>query len=71
MSEYKDLKNNTYSVTQRVLSGEERKIYTEEEIIQALENNGFVLLKVEGHLGEDKTQSDRISFFAQYKGGKR
>ena len=36
MSEYKDLKNNTYSVTQRVLSGEERKIYTEEEILTEL-----------------------------------
>jgi hypothetical protein len=46
-------------------------IYTEEEIIQVLESNGFVLLKTEGHLGEDKTQSDRICFLAQYKGGKR
>ena len=36
MSEYKDCKNNTYSVTQRVLSEEERKIYTEEEILTEL-----------------------------------
>ena len=36
MSEYKDLKNNTYSITQRILSGEERKIYTEEEILMEL-----------------------------------
>ena len=46
-------------------------IHTEEEITQVLENNGFVLLKTEGHLGEDKTQSDRICFLAQYTGGKR
>jgi len=36
MIEYKDLKNKTYLVTQRVLSEEERKIYTEEEILTAL-----------------------------------
>ena len=36
MSEYKDIKNNTYTITQRVLSGEERKIYTEEEILTEL-----------------------------------
>ena len=36
MSEYKDLKNNTYIVTQRVLSGDERKIYTEEELLLEL-----------------------------------
>lgn len=36
MSEYKDCKNNTYIVTQRVLSGEEKKIYTEEEILTEL-----------------------------------
>ena len=36
MSEYKDLKNNTYRVTQSVLSEEERKIYTEEEILMEL-----------------------------------
>ena len=36
--------------------------YTEEEIVSALEKNGFTLLGVEGHLGEDKTLSDRILF---------
>ena len=36
MSEYKDLKNNTYMVTQRVPGAEERKIYTEEEILAEL-----------------------------------
>jgi hypothetical protein len=36
MTEYKDLKNNTYHVTQSILSVEERKIYTEEEILMEL-----------------------------------
>jgi hypothetical protein len=36
MSEYKDIKNNTYTVIQRVLSRDERKIYTEEEILTEL-----------------------------------
>jgi hypothetical protein len=36
MSEYKDLKNNAYRVTQRVSSSEEKKIYTEEEILTEL-----------------------------------
>ena len=39
--------------------------YTEEEIKTALIENGFALLKVEGHLGEDKTQSDRLCFLAK------
>jgi predicted TPR repeat methyltransferase len=39
--------------------------HTEEEIRTALEENGFEILSVEGHLGEDKTQSDRICFLAQ------
>lgn len=39
--------------------------YTEEEIITALQKNGFSLLAVEGHLGEDKKASDRILFIAQ------
>ena len=46
-------------------------VYTEEEICQALENNGFEIISMQGHLGEDKSQSDRIGFLAQYKGGKR
>ncbi len=40
-------------------------IYTEEEILTALQNNGFALLQVEGHLGEDKSVSDRICFVAR------
>lgn len=40
-------------------------IYTEEEILSALESNGFTLLEAEGHLGEDKSLSDRITFLAQ------
>ncbi len=46
-------------------------VYTEEEICQALRSNGFEIISVEGHLGEEKTQSDRLCFLAQYKGGKR
>ncbi len=38
--------------------------YTEEEIITALKENGFTPLQVEGHLGEDKTQADRLCFLA-------
>ncbi len=40
-------------------------IYTEEEINFALKKNGFTLLEAEGHLGEDKTTSDRITFLAR------
>ena len=36
MSEYKDLKNNTYTIIQSIVSEEERKIYTEEEILTEL-----------------------------------
>ena len=39
--------------------------YTEEEIIQTLQDNGFKVLSVEGHLGSDKAESDRICFVAQ------
>lgn len=42
-------------------------IYEEEEIVQALERNGFLLLEAEGHLGEDKRISDRICFMAVKK----
>lgn len=42
-------------------------IYTEAEIVAALEENGFEVLCVEGHLGEEKTQSDRIGFLARRK----
>ena len=36
MSEYTDIKNMTYRVTQRVLGDGEGKIYAEEEILEAL-----------------------------------
>lgn len=40
-------------------------IYTEEEILSALRQNGFTPLEVTGHLGEDKANSDRILFIAK------
>ncbi len=40
-------------------------IYTEEELTAALQESGFTVLEVTGHLGEDKTASDRLVFFAQ------
>ena len=40
-------------------------IYTEQEITQALLKNGFSLITVEGHLGEEKEQSDRLCFLAK------
>ncbi len=40
-------------------------IYTEEEILAALQKNGFTLLEVTGHLGEEKEGSDRIMFIAK------
>jgi hypothetical protein len=39
--------------------------YAEEEILSALTRNGFTVLGVEGHLGEDKNNSDRILFIAK------
>ena len=39
--------------------------YTEEEICTALEEHGFTVLAVEGHLATDKKTSDRICFLAQ------
>ena len=42
-------------------------IYTEAEIAQALEKTGFTLVEAEGHLGEEKGQSDRICFLAVKK----
>ena len=47
----------------------EQYVYTEEEIVNALTAQGFSVRLVEGHLGEDKNVSDRITFLAQ-KGGK-
>ena len=40
-------------------------IYTETELITALEESGFTLLSIEGHLGEDKATADRLTFLAQ------
>ncbi|MBQ8229280.1 MAG: methyltransferase domain-containing protein [Clostridia bacterium] len=40
-------------------------IYTENVIVSALERNGFEVLSVEGHLGEDKNTADRIGFLAK------
>ena len=39
--------------------------YSKEEIIAALERNGFTLLGVEGHLGEELSTTDRILFIAK------
>ncbi len=39
-------------------------VYEEDEIVQALQASGFAVQSVEGHLGEDKTQSDRLLFTA-------
>jgi hypothetical protein len=39
-------------------------VYEEEEIVQALQDCGFTLQSVEGHLGEDKANSDRLLFTA-------
>ena len=39
--------------------------YTEEEILTALEGAGLRVLQVEGHLGEDKKESDRLTFLAK------
>ena len=40
-------------------------VYTKEEIEDSLLKNGFTLLEVEGHLGEDYATSDRICFMAR------
>ena len=40
-------------------------IYTEEEMLTALHKNGFTVCAVEGHLGEDKAQSDRLCFLCK------
>ena len=39
--------------------------YSQMEIVSALQESGFTLLQIEGHLGEDKEESDRICFLAQ------
>ncbi len=45
----------------------EQYVYKETEIVVALEKTGFEIVKIEGHLGSDKTESDRISFLAKRK----
>lgn len=40
-------------------------VYTEEELLTALQTAGFTPVWVEGHLGEDKNVSDRIVILAQ------
>ena len=42
-------------------------IYEEAEIVAALEKAGFSLLETEGHLGEEKSESDRLIFLARRK----
>ncbi len=39
--------------------------YSEEEIVESLSRCGFTLLGVEGHLGEDKKNADRLLFIAR------
>ena len=45
----------------------EQYVHNENEIAKTLEEVGFELLKVEGHLGSDKRESDRITFMAKRK----
>ena len=40
-------------------------VYTEAELSAALEEIGFTVLRVEGHLGDNKSISDRLVFLAQ------
>ena len=42
-------------------------IHEEEAIVSALERAGFELLLVEGHLGEEKQNSDRLNFICRKK----
>ena len=42
----------------------EQFVYEEDEILQALQSGGFAVQSVEGHLGEEKTHSDRLLFTA-------
>ena len=45
----------------------EQYIYKETEIVETLEKAGFEILRIEGHLGADKAESDRICFLARRK----
>ena len=58
---------NEDGLYQRLDETHRQYTYTEQEIVTALEANGFEVLSVEGHLGEDKTLSDRIGFLAKRK----
>lgn len=40
-------------------------IYAEDEISSALSDSGFELLRIEGHLGENKETSDRLCFLTK------
>ena len=40
-------------------------IHEEEAVVRALEESGFQVLKVEGHLGEPKERSDRLNFLCK------
>ncbi|MBE5745403.1 MAG: class I SAM-dependent methyltransferase [Clostridiales bacterium] len=40
-------------------------IYTEQELLDALAENGFTVLSVEGHMGEERLDSDRWCFVAK------
>ena len=40
-------------------------IYTEDELCEALNENGFEVIDICGHLGEDKAESDRLCVLAQ------
>ncbi len=42
-----------------------RYIHTEEGLRAALEGAGFTVLRVEGHLGEEKERSDRLNFICR------
>ncbi|MBQ7924273.1 MAG: class I SAM-dependent methyltransferase [Clostridia bacterium] len=55
-------KNGSYT---RLDETHTQYIYTEEELLCALSESGFTVIAVEGHLGEDKTESDRLCFIAQ------
>ena len=56
--------NNTY---ERFDERHTQYVYREAEILSALDEAGFTLLKTEGIYGEDKSSTDRLYFFAKRK----
>ena len=56
---------NSDGTYQRLDETHRQYAYEETEILAALEQNGFTVLEVEGHLDADKATSDRITFLAQ------